>query len=1040
MGRFLDGLIAWSIRNRYVVLLGAAALVVVGVVAFSRASFDVLPDFMPSRVVIQTEAPGMSTLDVEELVTRPVERAVLGTPQVASVRSASQPGLSVVTLLFEDDVDVYRARQLVTERLQIAALPAGAHVPRLAPIAAPIGALLKICLTSDDPDQKRAARDLRAFADWTIKPRLQSIPGVSGVVALGGAVERIEIRPDPVRLRERGVTIAELVAAVGGTQAITGAGFVETGASRVDVQSGARLTIAGSIDAIRASVIGAPHGTPVRVGDVADVVHGEEPAVGAALYDGKPAVYLQIGKLPVADTLDVTTRVERALAELVPNLPAGARLEAPIFRQADFVRTSIWSVGRAMAIGSILVIVVLVVFLRHGRLAVISLSAIPLSLLAAVAVLVASGASINGMTLGGLAIAVGEVVDDAIVDLENVWRRLRENARSDTPRPPLDVIHDASIEIRSSVVYATIIVGLVLVPVLLLGGIAGRIFAPLAHAYMLAIAASLLVALTVTPALCAVLLPRLATREAQPSRLARSLTERYRRAIGRIVNRPRLVVGTAVLAAVAAMIAVPFLSGRFLPEFHERTMIAHVLAVPGTSLDEAARIAGLVDRQARPEVAVHVAARAGRAELDEDAAPVHRIEIDFVISGEGGEWDEVVIDLARHIGAVPGVGFVVEGFLGERIHEILAGDTAPVVVKVIGPDLDVLRRLAAEAAGAMARTPGLGSPRIEPQIDVPQLRIIPDPAGMARFGVRADELFDQVLAWRQGRQATQVLDPSGRIMDVVIAGPVPMRDLAALPQIPIETRRGTRVPLSALAQVVVTPAAATISRDDGERRISIGASASSGLSGAVDDLRDRLSSIELPRGYRLEVQGEAVARKQAARRLLLVGALVLLGIVALLATAFGSMRDAGLVLLNFPLGLIGGVVGALLTPEGLSVAGFIGFVTLFGIISRNGIMLVAHKRHLDATHPDEEPVARVLRAAEERLLPILMTAITAGLALLPLALSFEAAGSELEAPMAMIVCGGLVTSTALNMIVLPTIYVWIARRRARRAAREEAPS
>jgi CzcA family heavy metal efflux pump len=1049
MGRVFDGLIAWSIHHRVVVLLSAAALVAVGVLSATRAPLEVLPDFTPPLVIVQAEAPGLATLDVEQLVTGPLEQALLGTPQTTSVRSTSAPGISLVTVIFEDGVDIYRARQLVTERLQLAQarLPHSIPPPQIVPISAPIGALLRFCLTSASGDPTQAALDLRTFADWTLRPRLLAIPGVAQVVAQGGDVERIEVRPNPDRMRQFHVSIADITEAVSTSQSTSGVGFAETANARIDVQSEARLTLASAPQALSDTVVLPPSGSSgpssealvdrgilhrpaVRLGDVADIVAATEPRVGASIYDGRPAVYVQVSKLPGADTVRTTEAVERALHDLASRLPAGARLEPPVFRQATFVATSVWSVGRAMLMGATLVIVVLVIFLRYGRLAAISLAAIPLSLLTAVAVLLASGASINGMTLGGLAIAVGEVVDDAIVDVENVWRRLRENAGRPAPAPPLEIVRAASREIRGSVVYATLIVGLVLIPVLSLGGMAGRIFSPLAQAYIVAIVASLLVALTVTPALCAWLLPGLATTDVKVPRFATWCIERYRRLLARVVERPRLVFVAAGVAALLAIIAVPFLGGRFLPEFHEQTLIAHVNAMPGTSLPEAIRLAQRVDAQLRPETAAHIEAHAGRAELGEDVVPVYAIEFNLELKpDEKRDTEEIVLDLAQGIGRVPGLGFGIEGFLGERIDETLSGEIAPVVVKVIGPDLPRLRTLTAEVARVAAATPGLGDVRPEPQIDVPQIRIRPDRGELMRYGVRPADLTDMVIAWRQGRPSTQILGGEGRLVDVVVAGAPAMREQAALPDLPIDTPLGGPVDLAALAHIENVQAPATISHEGGERRIAIGIDVrGAGLSTAVADLERRLGRLEVPAGYRIDVSGEAVARREAARQLLVVGGLVFLGIFALLATAFASLRDAAIALLNFPLGLIGGVGGALLSPDGLSVAGLVGFVTLFGIIARNGIMLVAHKQRLDAEHPEEDALARITRAAEERLLPIVMTAATAGLGLLPLALSLGAPGSELESPMALIVVCGLVTSTALNMLVIPTLYVWLARR------------
>lgn len=1036
MGAWLDGVIAWSIERRGLVLLCAAALTVFGIASARDASLDALPDFTPPQVVVQIEAPGMSTANVEALVTRPVERALLGTPQTTRVRSMSGPGLCVVTLSFEDRTDIFRARQLVAERLQLIRdqLPSGVGQPELAPIAAPVGAVLRFCITSRSTDAAAGMRVARSFADWTLRPRLLAIEGISQVIRHGGEVERVEVQPDLARMRALGVSMAELSEAVRGSQAFTGAEFIEAEATRTEVETEVRASGPDALSQLGQTLVTRRQDTPVRVRDVAKVVQGAQPSVGAALYDGKPAVFVQVMKLPWADARRVTRDVEHALRELGATAPPGVRIEPPVFRQASFIDTSLHSIGRAMLIGSALVIAVLLAFLRHGRLALISMTAIPLSVLAALCALTALGASINAMTLGGLAIAIGECIDDAIVDVENVWRRLRENARLPLPRPALGVIRDAAREVRSSVVYATAIVGLVLIPVLLMGGVAGRIFAPLAQAYCLAIAASLVVALTVTPALCAWLLPRLSTERGELPRLSRALLGRYRGWLDRAVRQPRRVFGLALVAALGGLAILPFLGGRFLPDFHETSLIGQLNALPGTSLGETLRLAERVDAQLRPELASHIAVRAGRAELGEDPFPVHRVEMDVVLQPHDRDWEEMVQDTAERIARVAGVGFAIEGFLGERIHETLAGDAAPLVVQVLGPDLLRLRSLATQVAAIMERTPGLLRVAAEPQLDVPQLRIEPDRDALALHGVRPLDVAQSVAVYRQGQVLGEVLNAEGTRQDVVLVGAPAERTREALASLPIDTLDGGSVPLSALARVQDVFAPALIHHDGGERRIAIGADAPGGaLSGAFSRLSKRLQQLPMPPGYRIELGGEAAARENAALRLLLIGGLVLLAVFALLWAAFSSAVDAGIVLLNIPLGLIGGVVGALLSSEGLSVAGLVGFVTLFGIVARNGIMVVAHKRHWDETRPELPERDRILHAAEERLLPILMTAAAAGLGLLPLALSLGMSGSELEAPMAVIVIGGLISSTVLNALVLPTVYVWLAERRQRTA-------
>jgi len=1030
MASLLDTLIGWSIRRRVTLLVVAAMVFAAGLYVTSTAPLDVLPDFTPPRVVIQTEAPGMGTTDVEERVTWPLEHALLGTPHMTSIRSSSIPGLSAITMMFDDGADLFRTRQLVAERLQLASatLPATVEAPQLEPIQPPIGSLLKVCITSADP---HAVARLRSFADWTMRPRLAGIPGIAQVIIHGGLVERLEIRPDPLRMRAHAVSLDDIVRAAEGSQTSVGAGTLVSGEMRSDVTTESRLTLASAPARLADAVVTSRRGLPVRIADVADIAPGAELPVGATACDGRPGVYVQMMKLPWADTMQTTAEVEHAIDDLRRGLPAGAEFHPPLFRQASFIETSIGSVARAMAIGTVLVVIVLIALLRSVRLAAISLTAIPLSIVTAAAVLVARGASINGMVLGGLAIAVGEVVDDAIVDVENVWRRLRLNARSPTPRPALEVVGDASREVRGSVVYATAIVCLVLVPVVALGGVAGRIFSPLAETYILAIVASLVVALTVTPALCAILLPRIATTRARPSRIALAMAARYRQILCRVVERPRIVVGAALIGALAAAVAVPLLGGSFLPDFHEQSVIVHVNAAPGTSLDETMRLGGRFDALARPSIAPHVALRGGRAALGEDPYPVNRLEIDAVIGSD--ELDARVDALHAQLASIPGISFAIEGFLGERVHEILAGEAAPIVVEVIGPELEPLRGIAAALGEQISHLADVKGVAVEPQVDVAELRIRPDPVSLAPYGLSPTEVAEQVRTWRLGHQVGDIPESGGRRIGLVVSGAPTMRDRTGLSELPVTAADGRVVPLSAIARLDDVAVPAAVSHVAGARRIAIGVAASrsavSQVSAAIQDLS---LTTSLPPGFRIAISGEAVARSYAARQLLVIGLLVVVGIIVLLGVAFGRASDAAIVLVNFPLGLIGGVAGALLLPEGLSVAGFVGFVTLFGIIARNGIMLVSHIRHLEREAPDEPPVTRVLRATEERLLPIAMTAATAGLGLLPLAISLGSAGSELEAPMAVIVCGGLVTSTLLNMIVLPTIYVWIARRSARR--------
>ncbi len=1051
MNALFDAVIRGSIRHRVLVLFAAAALVVGGVLAAGNARLDALPDFTPPLVTVQAEAQGLDASAVERLVTTPLEQALLGIPDVARLHSTSSPGLAVLQLTFEDDVDVFRARQLVAERVAAARerLPPSLPAPQMAPITAPVGALLKLCYTvpGDDPEALRA---LRRFARWKAAPRLQAIEGVARVTVHGGGAPRVEVRPRPEVMLARGVTLSDLRDALAGAQSLAPLGHVVVGAQQQPVRAQALFEV-GDLDAVAATVIRQTDGLPVRVGDVADVVAGEAPPVGSALYDGHPAVYLQIEKLPWADTPRLTATVERALVALDAELPQGAVRQAPTFRQADFIRTSLVALARAMGLGALLVVVVLVSFLRSPRLAAVSLTALPLSVLAAAAVLLFRGVTLNGMILGGLAIAVGEVVDDAIVDVENIWRRLRENAASAVPRAALDVVRDASAEVRSAVVYASLIVVVVLLPVILLGGLAGRIFSPLAVTYALAVAASLVVALTVTPAMSALLLPAIASghdghdehdehdgHDAGDTRLARALRRGYDRVLAGVARRPGAVVVVAAVVAAAALAVLPFVGGGFLPEFREGVLIAEVTAWPGTSLEETTALGARVDAALRRAPGLpHVAVHAGRASLDEDAAPVNRMEMDLVLPADAGDPDEVAAAVGDRIAEVPGVRFGVEGFLGERIDELLSGERAPIAVKLFGDDLDALRGAARTLLPRLAAVDGVRSARAASLVDVPTTDVALDDARLAVAGVRRGDVVDAVAAWRRGLEVADANAPGGFRVPVVIAGGDGWRGRQRLADLPVFSHRGggaSALPLSSLATLEDGAEPARIDHEGGRRVVTITARAAPGeLSGAAARIERVMAAAALPKGAAWQLAGQAVERRSASARLALVAGLVTCALFAFLWMAFGSVVDAGVILGGLPLGMAGGVVGALLLPDGLSMAGLVGFVTLAGIISRNGIMLVAHKNQLLArgrVTSSAEVEAVVLQAARERLVPIAMTAGAAFFGLLPLAASLAAAGSELEAPMAFIVCFGLVTSTALNLVAVPAFYVWRARRRA----------
>jgi len=1048
-----DALIRGSIRHRHLVLFASLAWVVFGLWFSRSAHFDALPSFAPPMVIVQTEAAGMGSEEVEERITTTLERGLLGIPEMTSVRSRSSSGLSVITLTFEEGLDLFLARQLVGERIALVReqLPTALASPQVAPIVAPVGALLKFTYTlrRKGRDKDALRRSFSRFAEWQVRPRLLAVEGVSRVTVHGGAAQRIEVRQDPARLAARGITLDELGDAVARAQSLVPLGHLATGSQREEVRADGLWSLDRLAEIENTPVTGVGDRL-VRVRDVADVRVGAAPPVGTALYDGEPAIYVQVDKLPWADTIGVTERVEKTLAELDAELPPLVRREPPVFRQADFIHTSLVSVGRATGIGIFFVILVLVTFLRSTRLAAISLTALPLSLLTASTLLLMGGVTINGMILGGLAIAVGEVVDDAIVDAENIWRRLRENASSLSPRPPLEVIHEASAEVRGSVVYASFIVVCVLSPLVVLGGFTGRIFSPLATTYALAVAASLFVALTVTPALCASLLPAIVGPNAEDTTVARRIHAAYEGVLRRIQNRPGAVTLSAALLGLAALLAMVFLGGGFLPEFREGVLIAEVTTLPGTSLAETTRLAGRIDETLRDGAGLpHVAARIGRASLDDDAAPVYRMEMDLVLGEDTREPEEVGAEVMAHMAEVPGVRFTVDGFLGERINELLSGERAPVVVALTGDELEVLRDSAARCMAEIERIPGVESVSSRNLFDIPTTEIEIRDADASRFGLRRSDVVRTVAAFGQGLEVAEIKAKNGFSVPVVLAQEGPNHARSNLSDLPVWSRSPAGstsdaspsspsiLPLSSLATLRNGSEPPVIDHVGGRRVVTVTASAPPGrVSEVARTIERSLSTASLPPGVSFQVLGQAAERRQASRRLLLTTLLVLAGVFSFLWLAFDSVVDAAVVLVGLPLGMVGGVVTALLLPDGVSMAGLVGFVALAGVISRNGIMLVAHKNHLIAAHPTEDGHVLVLRAARERVLPILMTAATAFFGMLPLAFSMGTPGSELEAPMALIVATGLLTATVLNLIAVPAFYLWRLRRSAPRERAE----
>jgi len=1031
----LDRLIAWALRNRFLVLAVATLSLVAGAWTAARMPVDVFPDLTAPTVTVLTEAHGMAPEEVEALVTFPIETAVNGATGVRRVRSSTAQGISVVWVEFEWGTDIFRDRQIVSEKLQTvaAALPAGVSAPVLAPVSSVMGEIMMIGLTGP-----QSPMDLRTVADWTIRRRLLAVPGVAQVIPIGGDVRQYQVLADPARMLATGVSLGEvLVAAEGSNANAAGGVYMDRGQEYV-IRGIGRIQ---SADDITRTVVEVRGGVPVLLGQVADVVVGPAPKYGDGSVDGKPGVVLAVQKQPGANTLELTRRIERELADIQRTLPVGMEIHADLFRQASFIRVAIDNVLAALRDGAVLVVVIIFLFLWNVRATAISVLAIPLSLVVAIFGMRLLGITINTMTLGGMAIAIGALVDDAIIYVENVFRRLKENhhrAESDR-RPALRVIYDASREIRAPIVNATLIIIVVFLPLFFLSGVEGRLLRPLGFAYVVSILASLLVALTVTPALCAYLLPRArAVIEERESTLVRWLKPRYARTLETVLARPKQVLGAAVLALLLTLAVVPFLGTAFLPEFNEGALTVSVVTVPGTSLGEANQIGNRVEEilLANPGVR-NTDRRQGRAELDEHAQGVNAAEIDVTLR-EGVDKERLLEDLRREVAAIPGTNVTLGQPIGHRIDHMLSGTRANIAVKIFGPDLYRLRQLGAEVRDTIASVEGVADLQVEQQMDVPQLRIRADREAMARYGMTAGGLAEAIDVAFNGEVVSQVLE-EGKSFDLVVRFPYALRSSAeAIANVSFNTPTGARVPLGQLARVTVERGPNTVSRENVQRKIVVQANvAGRDLGGTVADIQRRVrETVTLPAGYYVEYGGQFESQAEATRTIALLSLLSIAAIFLILFADFRSARVAILIMANLPLALIGGVLAVLLTSRIVSIASLVGFVTLFGIAVRNGILLVAHYRHLLV---DGVPFREaIVRGSLERLSPIFMTALCAGLALIPLALGGGEPGKELQTPMAIVILGGLLSSLALNMVVLPALYWLFGEREIRAGVGDEA--
>lgn len=1019
-------LIQWSLKNRLLVVAASIALLIGGVFVLRRVTLDVFPEFAPPQVVIQTEAPGLPPQDMEALITFPLESAINGTPGVAAIRSKSTAGLSTIVVVFEWGTDIYTARQLVTERIQTVArrFPPGTEPPFMLPITSAVAWLVKFALfqTPDSrPQTPDSGMELRMLCEWEIRNRLLAIPGIASVTCIGGDVKQYQVLLSAEKLLNYRVTVNDVIDAVRKANVSIPGGFLLQPGQEYVVTGTGRIT---SLEDLKQTVVKEREGIPIRLEQVAEVRFGPEFKRGDALFKGRPAVIGTVSKLFGADTLTVTYRVEEALKEIARTLPKGVEMDTRVFRQGTFIEASVRNLRRALLEGAVVVSIVVIFFLFNLRASLITLTALPLSLLAGILLLKTFGVGINAMTLGGLAIAIGAVVDDAIVDVENIVRCLRLNREKPRPDPPLKVIFEASVEIRHAVVYATWIILIVFLPIFFLTGVEGRIFTPLGLAFTLSLFASLVVAATLTPALCSLLLLRRRADHPERESLAmKGMKQGYEVLLTKALKHPRWIIAASVLLLAGAIALFPFLGRSFLPEFHEGNFILTVTMLPGTSLQESLRVGErIIARLKRYPEIISISQRAGRSELDEDALPPNVSEFDITL--RYGERNPEVLTRAirEDLEKIPGVATVLGQFIAHRLDEVLSGVRAQIALKIFGPDLRVLREKGEEIEQILRGIEGVTDLLLEPLIEVPGVQIKVDREEAARLGLNVGDVLETAAVAFGGTAVSQVLEGQ-RVFDLFVwFDEASRRDIAAMRNVLIDTPDGRKIPLKLVADVEVVNSPFMINRENVQRRIVIQANvAGRDLSSIIEEAQVKIrEQVALPQGYSIEYGGQFKSQQEATRILMLYGLIAIVGIFIILYKAFNSARAALLVMANLPLALVGGVVAIFLTGKVMSVPSLIGFISVFGIAARNGIILVSHYRHLRAEGKSKEEV--IVEGSKDRLAPVLMTAAAAALGLLPL-LFGEAAGKELERPMAYVILGGLVTSTFLNMLVVPTLYL-----------------
>ena len=1028
MMELINNIIRFSLKNRLIILLGAALMIGAGIYSSRNMNIDVFPDLTAPTVVVMTDAKGMAAEEVERLVTFPIETAVNGATNVRRVRSASMQGYSFVWAEFNWGMDIFKARQIISEKMVALgnSLPSGI-TPVLAPQSSIMGEILFIGLQSDTTSMM----ELRTLADWVIKPAILATGGVSQVTNIGGELKQYQIIADPQRMRAYGVSLAELEE--------VGRSFSNNSVGSVIRDYGNEYALRGmarttDLEALGNSLVKTVNGKPIVLSDVADVTIGHALRMGNASQNAKPSVILSVSKQPNINTLKVTEQIEANLNDIKKSLPSDVRMDTKIFRQADFIEASVNNVGRSLIEGALFAVVILFIFLASTRTTIISVVAIPLSLLGTCIVLYFMGMEINTMTLGGMCIAIGSLVDDAIIDVENVYKRLRENHRrpKEERLPVFDVVFEASKEIRASILNATLIIMVAFVPLFFLSGMEGRMLKPLGIAYIISLVMSMIVAMTVTPLLCKMMLSgdKYLDKNEKDSWITRTLSAGYFKSLSWVLAHKKTVVGSTLVAFVAAIVLFSTMGRSFLPEFNEGSAVITAVAKPGVSLDVNDKLGYLMEKELLkvPEV-TGTARRTGRGELDEHSQSTYSAEIDVHFILKDRPREEVFNDMRHRLAGVPGVAITIGQPLGHRIDHMLSGTRANIAIKLFGTDLSQMFMIGNQIKSSIEGIDGLVDVAVEQQVETPQIQVRANRTALAKYGITVDDFNKFIEMAFSGEKIADIYEGQRKFDVILRLNGCDAANMESVRKALIDTGNVAKVPLEEVAEIVSAGGPNTISRENVQRKLVVSANVSGrDVGSVVSDIQNTVSEkIHLPEGYRVEYGGQFESAQSASRTLFITTIMALLIIYLLLYGEFKKVSLSALVLLNLPFALIGGVLAVFFTSDVISIPSIIGFITLFGVATRNGILLISRYQHLQQ---EGTPLGEtVLHGSIDRLNPILMTALTSALALIPLVVNGDKAGNEIQSPMAVVVLGGLLTSTLLNLYVMPVVYEWYDKRK-----------